>query len=89
MIRETELAVDQVQQAIILSYQNNCPAKTIHSPRTVLWWNKMPSGLGIKTRRLLNISKRIGHWDTYQEPLTCYNKGIRKANSPHGEDTAK
>jgi hypothetical protein len=49
MIRDTDLAADQLQQAIILSYWNNCPTKTILSPRNILWWNKKLSGLGVKT----------------------------------------
>jgi hypothetical protein len=35
MIRDTDLAADQLQQGIILSYQNKCPARTTHSPRKV------------------------------------------------------
>jgi hypothetical protein len=37
MIRDTDLAVDQLQRAIILSYHNNCQAKTTHSPRAARW----------------------------------------------------
>jgi hypothetical protein len=32
-----------------------------------------------KTRKLFNIAKRTGQWDTYKETLTSYNKEIRKA----------
>jgi hypothetical protein len=78
MIRDLDLAADQLQRAIILSYHNNCQAKTTRSPRTVPGWNKKLSGLRAKTRRLFNVAKRTGHWDTYNEALTCYNKGIRK-----------
>jgi hypothetical protein len=45
----------------------------------VPWWNKKLSGLKAKTRKLFNIAKRTGQWDTYKETLTCYNKEIRKA----------
>jgi hypothetical protein len=41
------------------------------------WWTKELSGLRAKTRKLFNIAKRTGQWDTY-ETLTCYNKEIRK-----------
>jgi hypothetical protein len=44
----------------------------------VPWWNKKLSGLTAKTRKLFNIAKRTGEWDTYKETLTCYNKDIRK-----------
>jgi hypothetical protein len=71
MIRDIDLAVDQLQQAIILSVHNNCQAKTTCSPRTVPWWNKKLSGLRAKTRRLFNVARRTGQWDTYKEALTC------------------
>jgi hypothetical protein len=35
--------------------------------------------LRAKTRRLFNIAKRTGEWDTYKEILACYNKEIRRA----------
>jgi hypothetical protein len=33
MIRDADLAVDQLQQTIIMSYHKNCPAKTTRLPR--------------------------------------------------------
>jgi hypothetical protein len=45
----------------------------------VPWWNKKMSWLRAKTRKLFNIAKITGQWDTYKETLTCYNKEIRKA----------
>jgi hypothetical protein len=71
--------VNQFQRAIILSYYQNCPAKTTRSPRMVPWWKKKLSGLRAKTRKLFNIAKRTSQWDTCKETLTCYNKEIRKA----------
>jgi hypothetical protein len=43
------------------------------------WWNKKLSWLRAKTRKLFNIAKITGQWDTYKETLTCYNNEIRKA----------
>jgi hypothetical protein len=43
------------------------------------WWNEALSGPRAKTRKLFNIAKRTGQWDTYKETLTCYNKEIRQA----------
>jgi hypothetical protein len=77
-IRDIHRSVHQLQQAIILSYHHNCPDKTTRSSRMAPWWNKKLSGLRAKTRRLFNIAKRTGQWDTYKETLTCYNKEIRK-----------
>jgi hypothetical protein len=73
-IKEVDRSFDQLQWAIISSYYHDCPAKTTRSPRMTPWWNKKLSGLRAKIRRLINIAKRIGRWDTYKETLTCYNK---------------
>jgi hypothetical protein len=40
---------------------------------------KALSGLMVKSRRLFNVAKRTGFWDTYKEALTSYNKEIMKA----------
>jgi hypothetical protein len=78
MIRDTDLAADQLQE-VIMSYHNNCPDKTTCSPRKAPWWNKKLSGLRGKTRRPLNTAKRTSQWDTYKKTLTCYNKEIMNA----------
>jgi hypothetical protein len=78
-IKDTDGSVDQLKWAIISSYYRNCPANTIRPPGMTPWWNKKLSGLRAKTRKLFNIAKRTGQWDTYKETLTCYNKEIRKA----------
>jgi hypothetical protein len=76
-IKDIDRSVDQLQQAIISSYYQNCPAKTTRSPGTTPWWNKKLSGPRAKTRKLFNTAKRTEQWDTYKESLTCYNKEIR------------
>jgi hypothetical protein len=78
-IRDTDRSVDQLRQAINMSYYHNCPVKTTHSPRMAPSWNKKLSGLRAKTRMLFNIAKRTGQWDNCEETLPCYNKEIRKA----------
>jgi hypothetical protein len=78
-IKDIDRSVDQLQWAIMSSYYRNCPAKTTRPPVTAPWWNKQLSGLRVITRKLFNIAKRTGQWDTYKEALTCYNKEIRKA----------
>jgi hypothetical protein len=78
MIRDIDRSSDQLQQAIILSYYQNCPAKTTRSSR-IAPWNKMLSGLRAETRRLFNTAKRTGQLDTYKETVTCFNIEIRKA----------
>jgi hypothetical protein len=38
-IKDIDRSVDELQRAIIWSYYQNCPAKTIRSPRMAPWWN--------------------------------------------------
>jgi hypothetical protein len=64
-IKDIDGSVDQLQWAIISSYYQNCPAETTHPPGTTPWWNRKLSGLRAQTRKLFNIAKRTGHWDTY------------------------
>jgi hypothetical protein len=64
-IKDINRSVDQLQRAIILSYYQNYSAETTRSPRMVPWWNKKLSGLRAKTRKLFNITKRTGQWNTY------------------------
>jgi hypothetical protein len=78
LVRDAELAVDMLQQAILSSYQQNCPARLALLPRTVSWWNKGLSHLKASIRQLFNQAKRTGDWESYKMPLTCYNKEIRK-----------
>jgi hypothetical protein len=74
MIRDTDLAADQPQQAIISSYHNNCPSKTTHSPKKVPWWNEKLSGLRAKTKRSFNAAKMTGQWDAYKQPSSVTTK---------------
>ena len=76
---DVELAVDQLQHAILSSYHQNCPTKPACSSRLVPWWNHELSRLRAKTRRLFNLAKRTGNWADYKLALTSYNKAIRKA----------
>jgi hypothetical protein len=76
-IKDTDRSTDQLQRAIVLSYYQNCPAKTTHSPWMVPWWNKKLSGLSAETRKLFNIAKRTG--PNYCEiPLHCV-RGLAKS----------
>jgi hypothetical protein len=51
------------------------------------------SGLSFKTRRLFNVAKNTGHWDTYKKAFTCYNKELIKKlgelRGCHGGGTAR
>jgi hypothetical protein len=51
---DVELAVDMLQQAILSSYHQNCPARVAVSPGKVPWWNKELNHLKASTRQLFN-----------------------------------
>jgi hypothetical protein len=56
-VRDVEVAVDMLQQAILSSYHQNCPSRVALSPRTVPWWHKELRHLKGSTRRLFNEAK--------------------------------
>jgi hypothetical protein len=67
-----------------LQQVTSCPTIKIFQARPLAQreapcWNKNLNGLRAKTRKLFNIEKRTGQWDTHKETLTCYNIEIRKA----------
>ena len=75
-----------LQQAILSSYHQNCPARVALSPRMVPWWNKELSRLKASTRWLFNQAKRTGDWESYKTALICYNKKITKAKQSSWRD---
>jgi hypothetical protein len=79
LMQDVELAVDQLQQALLSSCHQNFPARTAHLPRNVSWWNKELSCLRTKRSRLFERAKRTGEWDSYKVVLACISKEIRKA----------
>jgi hypothetical protein len=74
-----ELAADEMQQSILLSYYHNCRTRLAGSPKKVPWWSTEISKLRVPTRRLFNRAKMTGDWDSYRNALTRYNTAIRKA----------
>jgi hypothetical protein len=85
-VRDGELDVDMLQQAILSSYHQNCPARVALSPRMVPLWNKELSCLKASTRRLFNQAKRTGDCESCKTALTCYNKEIRKTKRSSWRD---
>jgi hypothetical protein len=81
LVRDVELAVDILQQAILSSYHQNCPARAALSPRTDPWWNKELNRLKASTRRLFDQAKRTGDWESYNTALTCYNNRDLKSQT--------
>jgi hypothetical protein len=79
LVWDVELAVDMVQQAILSSCNQNCPAREAVSPGTVSWWSKELSHFKASTGWLFIQAKRSDDWESYRVALTCSNKEIRKA----------
>jgi hypothetical protein len=84
-VRDVQLAVDKLQQAILSSCHQNCPARVALLPRTVPWWNKELSFHKASPRRLFNQAKRTGDCESYKTVVTCYNKEMRKAKRSVGD----
>jgi len=53
-VRDSELAIGMLQQAILRSYHQNWPPSVAVSPRTVPCWKKEVSLLKASRRRLFN-----------------------------------
>jgi hypothetical protein len=68
---DVELDVDMMQQAILSSYHQNCPATVAFSPRMIPWWNKELNHLKASTRLPFNRAKRKSDWESYKMALTC------------------
>ena len=76
---DLQLAADEMQQSILLSYHHICRTRLVDSPRKVSWWSVELSKLKTNTRSLFNSAKMTGDWDSYRNALTRYNIAIRKA----------
>ena len=73
-----ELAADEMQQSILLSY-HNFRTRLADSPKKTPWWSVELSKHRAHTRRLFNRAKMTGDWGSYRNALTRYNIAIRKA----------
>jgi hypothetical protein len=68
LVQDVEFAVELVQQAILSSYHQNCPAKVALSPRRVPFWSKELSRLKASTRWPFNKAKKTGDLESYKWP---------------------
>jgi hypothetical protein len=76
---DLETAARQLQDAITLAYNDNCPSVTRRYNRNVSWWNQDLAERRRKVRRLFNVAKKSGTWIDYKRSLTDYNKALRQA----------
>ena len=75
----TEIAANQLQEAIAFAYSENCPLTVRENNRNTSWWNQVLTVKRRKVRRIFNVAKKSGYWTDYKRNLTDYNKTLRQA----------
>jgi hypothetical protein len=83
-VQDVELAVDLLQQAILSSCHQNCPARVAVLPRTVPWWNKELSHL--KVGFLIKLKGQVTG-NHIRQPTPVTTKRLEKPNGPLGGTT--
>ena len=76
---ELEIASNQLQDAIVFAYNENCPLTVRRNDRNTSWWNQDLTVKRRKVRRLFIVAKKSGNWTDYKRTLTDYNKAFRQA----------
>jgi len=76
---ELEIASNQLQDAIVFAYNENCPLTVRRNDRNTSWWNQDLTVKRRKVRRLFIVAKKSGNWTDYKRTLTDYNKALRQA----------
>ena len=77
------LAIQGVQQALVLAYENNCPLRPVKMGRQSLKWTTELESLRRGVRRLFNAcrsNKNLHSWDLYRQAQRNYRKEARKAS---------
>jgi hypothetical protein len=74
---DLETAAKQFQDAIVFSYNKNCPFTVRRNNRNISWWNHDLAERRRKVRRLFNAAKKSRNWTDYKRTLTDYNKALR------------
>jgi hypothetical protein len=57
-VKDIQIAADFLQQAVVSSYENNCPLRTAGCKREFPWWSLQLARLCWDTRKILNEAKR-------------------------------
>ena len=76
---ELEIASNQLQDAIVFAYNENCPLTVRRNDRNTSWWNQDLTVKRRKVRRLFIVAKKSGNGTDYKRTLTDYNKVLRQA----------
>jgi hypothetical protein len=77
------LVIHWVQQALVLSYENNCPLRPVKIGRQSLKWTTELESLRRGVRWLFNAcrsNKNPHSWNLYREAQRNYRKEVRKAS---------
>ena len=77
------LAVHWVQQALISTYEDNCPLRPVRKGRKSLRWTSELEPLKREVRRLFNKCQADNNsysWELYREAQQRYRKEVRKAS---------
>ena len=77
------LAVHWIQQALITSYEVNCPLRPAKNWRKSLKWTSELKSLRREIRRLFNkcrADNKSSSWELYREAQRRYRKEVRKAS---------
>ncbi len=76
---DLEQTAFSLKEAIVNSFNDNCPQQLRQQSVTVRWWNHDLSKLRAVVRRQFNYSKANGDWRAYHTALTAYSLAIKKA----------
>jgi len=78
-----EFAVHWIQQALITTYEDNCPLRPAKNGRKSLKWTSELESLRREVRRLFNrcrADNKSTSWELYREAQRRYRKEVRKAS---------
>ncbi|KAG8175540.1 hypothetical protein JTE90_026259 [Oedothorax gibbosus] len=85
-LADIDMTVDNVQSAIVQSFNSNSRVASSGLPRRVPWWSKDLGDLRKECRKLFNKAKKTGDWSVYKMRLTAFNKAVRKAKQDSWKD---
>lgn len=78
-IIDLEHVASSLNEAMIDSFNENCPLQIRKSGTSISWWTADLDRQRKQVRKLFNRAKSCGSWQAYHAGLTKYSKAIRKA----------
>ncbi|XP_036148374.1 uncharacterized protein LOC118647462 [Monomorium pharaonis] len=80
--QEIELCVEHLQRALVGSFENNCPERTVRDTKEVAWWNPKLQELRSAARRAWNRARntsRQADWDLHRRAQKAYRDSVVRA----------